>query len=81
MPKLSSEIVGRVVASYKPSHKSSQVNSYSPGYMEQAPSKGHEASPYSGLGVGCKLFSGSKKAAWARCTCAGAAHNHLSLII
>ena len=29
--------------------------------MEQAPSRGHEASPQSGLGVGCKLCSSSKK--------------------
>ena len=35
--------------------------SLSPGYMEQAPSRGHEASPQSGLGVGCKLCSISKK--------------------
>ena len=35
--------------------------SYSPGYMEQVPSRGHEASPQSGLGVGCKLHSSSKK--------------------
>ena len=28
-----------------------QVKNYSPGYMEQAPSRGHEASPQSGLGV------------------------------
>ena len=39
----------------------SQVKNYSPGYMEQAPSRGHEASPQSGLGVGCKLCSSSKK--------------------
>ena len=39
----------------------SQVKNYSPGYMDQAPSRGHEASPQSGLGVGCKLFSSSKK--------------------
>ena len=29
--------------------------------MEQASSRGHEASPQSGLGVGCKLYSSSKK--------------------
>ena len=40
---------------------SSQVKNYSPGYMEQAPSRGHKASPQSGLGVGCKLCSSSKK--------------------
>ena len=39
----------------------SQVKNYSPGYMEQAPSRGHEASPQSVLGVGCKLCSSSKK--------------------
>ena len=37
------------------------VTSYSPGYMEQAPSRGHEVSPQSGLGVGYKLCSSSKK--------------------
>ena len=37
------------------------VKNYSPGYMEQAPSRGHEASPQSGLGVGWKLCSSSKK--------------------
>ena len=41
--------------------RSSQVKSYSLGYMEQAPSRGHEASPQSGLGVGCKLCSSNKK--------------------
>ena len=30
-------------------------------HMEQAPSRGHEASPQSGLGVGCKRCSSSKK--------------------
>ena len=34
---------------------------YSPGYMEIAPSRGHEASPQSGLGAGCKLRTSSKK--------------------
>ena len=29
--------------------------------MEQAPSRGNEASPQNGLGVGRKLFSSSKK--------------------
>ena len=38
-----------------------QVNKYYPGYMEQAPSRGHEASPQIGLGVGCKLCSSRKK--------------------
>ena len=37
-----------------------QVKNCSLGYMEQAPSRGHEASPQSGLGVGCKLCSSSK---------------------
>ena len=32
--------------------KSSQVKDYSPGNMEQVSSRGHEASPQSGLGVG-----------------------------
>jgi len=40
---------------------SSQVTNYYPGYMEQAPSRGHGASPQSGLGVGCKLCSSSKE--------------------
>ena len=39
----------------------SQVKNYSPGYMGQAPSRGHDASPQSGLGVGCKRCSSSKK--------------------
>ena len=38
-----------------------QGNNYSAGYMEQAPSKGHEASPQRGLGVCCKGCSSSKK--------------------
>jgi len=29
--------------------------------MGQAPSRDHEANPQSGLGVGCKVFSSSKK--------------------
>ena len=33
-------------------HRSSQVKNYSTGNMEQASSRGHEASPQSGLGVG-----------------------------
>jgi hypothetical protein len=37
------------------------VKNYSPGFMEQAPSRGYEASPQSGLGVGCKLCSSSQK--------------------
>ena len=58
----------------------------SPGYIKQAPSRGHKASPQSGLGVGCKLCSSSKKggvkqAARAGRTCAGAAHKHFSLIL
>ena len=40
---------------------SQEVTNCSPGYMEQAPSRGHEASPQSGLGVGCKLYPSSKK--------------------
>ena len=43
--------------------KSSQVKNYSPGNMEKASSRGHEASPQSGLGVGCKRCSSSKKRA------------------
>ena len=40
---------------------SSQVKNYSPENMEQAPSRGHEASPQSGLDGGCKRrFSSSK---------------------
>ena len=38
-----------------------QVNNYSPEDMTQAPSKGHEASPQNRLGVGCKVYSSSKK--------------------
>ena len=33
----------------------SQESKNSPGYMEQAPSRSHEASPQSGLGVGYEL--------------------------
>ena len=33
-----------------------QVRNYSPGYMEQTPSRGHKASPQSGLVVGCELY-------------------------
>ena len=32
--------------------KAQKVKNYSPGHIEQAPSRGHEASPQSGLGVG-----------------------------
>ena len=39
----------------------SQVQIHSPGNMEQASSRGHEASPQSGLGVGCKRCSSSIK--------------------
>ena len=39
----------------------SQVKYYAPGYMEQAPSRGHEASSQSVLGVDCRLCSSSKK--------------------
>ena len=39
----------------------SQVRNYYPGYIEQAPSRGYEASPQSGLGVRLKLCSSSKK--------------------
>ena len=38
----------------------SQVKNCSLKYMEQAPIRGHEASPQSGLKVGCKLCSSSK---------------------
>ena len=41
--------------------RASQVKNHSPGNMEQASSRGHEASPQSGLGVGCELYSSSKK--------------------
>ena len=57
----------------------SQVRNCSPGLMEQTPSRGHEASPQSRLGVGCMRCSSSKTAR-AECTCAGAAHRHSSLI-
>ena len=38
-------------------HAVSQVRNCTLGYMEQAPSSGHEASPQSGLGVGYKRCS------------------------
>ena len=38
-----------------------QVKKCSPGYVEQAPSRGHEASPQSGLSAGCMLCSSSSK--------------------
>jgi hypothetical protein len=38
----------------------SKVKKYSPGCMEQAPNRGHEASPQSWMGVGCKLCPSSK---------------------
>ena len=53
-------VVFRRASTLRP-RKSSQVRNYSPGNMEQAPSSGHEASPQSGLGVGCKRCSSSKK--------------------
>ena len=43
--------------------ESSEVSNCTPGYMEQAPSRGYEASPQSGLGVGWELCSSSKKVA------------------
>ena len=50
-------------------------------YMEQVPSRDHEASPQSGLG-GLQSVLQQKKAARAECTCAGAAHKHyLSLVL
>ena len=56
-------------------HRSaSQVRNYSPGYIGQAPSRGHEASAQSGLGVGCKLRSSSKKL---RGLSVGAAHKNM----
>ena len=39
----------------------SRVKNHSPGYMEQAPSRGHEASPQSELGVRYKRCSSSKE--------------------
>ena len=42
-------------------HHSNQVTNYSPGYMEQAPSRGQGASPQSGLGADCKLFTSRNK--------------------
>ena len=64
----------------QPAHQAitpkSQARNCSSGYMEQARSRGHEASPQSGLGVGCKMCSSSKKAARAECTCAGVAQKH-----
>ena len=43
--------------------KSSQVKYCPPGNMEKASSRGHEASPQSGLGVGCKLRSSAQQKA------------------
>ena len=43
------------------SESPSQVTNYSPGYMGQAPSRGHEASPQSGLGVGCRQCPSSNE--------------------
>ena len=40
-----------------------EVKNYSLGNMEQAPSRSNEASPQSGLGVGCKLCSSRKSCA------------------
>ena len=45
----------------KAGSKSSEVRNYSQGYIEQAPRRGHEASPQSGLVLGCMLCSSSKK--------------------
>ena len=39
----------------------SQVRNYPPGYMEQAPSRGHGASQQGRLGVGWKLCASSKE--------------------
>jgi hypothetical protein len=60
---------------------SGQVRNYSPGFMEQAPSRGNEAIPHSGLGASYRPCSSSKKAARVECTCAGAAHKRFSLIL
>jgi hypothetical protein len=51
----------------KGSQRECQFRNCSPGYMEQAPSRGHKASPHSGLGVGCGLCPSSK-------SCAGRVH-------
>ena len=48
----------------RPSMVPGHVKNYSPGYIEQAPSRGHGASPQSLLGVGWKLFSRSKILRW-----------------
>ena len=55
--------VARVSPILSPPRSAASRNckSYPPGYMKQAPSRGHEASPQSGLGAGCKLCSSSKK--------------------
>ena len=58
------------------------VRSYSPGYMEQAPSRGHEASTQSGLGVGCKLCSSSKSfVGWVYVRRHGVSGNILYLVV
>ena len=57
---------------------------YSLGYMEQTQgSRGHGASPGSGLGVGCKLCSSSIKLRGlsARAQGAGAAHKQFPLVL
>ena len=41
--------------------KPSQVKNNSPGNTEQAPSRGHKASPQSGLDMGFKRCSSSKE--------------------
>ena len=38
-----------------------KARNFSPGNMEQAPSRGHEASSQIGRGVGCKRCSSRKK--------------------
>ena len=49
------------LASTNHGRKSSQVRNRSLGYMEQAPSRGHNSSPQGRLGLGWKLCSSSKK--------------------
>ena len=56
-------LAGRLAFFSCPLRSYDQIRNYSSGYMEQATSRGYEASPQSGLGVGWELCSSSKKVA------------------
>ena len=51
----------KINAAYPTARRPSQVKNYSPNTHSRAPSRGHQASSMSGLGVGCKLCSSSKE--------------------